>query len=262
MSESTATTRVMPALFLGLGSPANAIERNAWSDAWRIVGAALPRPRAVLCISPYWLSSGAQVTAAAAPETLHEAGGAPALAEVRYPAPGDPALARQVVSLLGSDAGIAPERGLDQGAWGVLMAMFPDADIPVLQLGLDTRRDGAWHYALARRLAPLRDEGLLILATGNIVHNLRLHDERALAAHAWAIRFRDTVEARMREGQHDALADWPSLPDAKNAVPEPAHFLPLLYLLAVGRDGDRVTVFSDEVRGAVAMTSFLIDGAA
>ena len=252
----------MPVLFLGHGSPMNAIERNAWSDAWRTIGAALPRPRAVVCISAHWETQGPAVTGAQAPETIHDFYGFPqALFDVRYRAPGDPALARTVASLLGDEAGIDPARGIDHGAWSVLLPMFPEADIPVLQVGLDVTRDGAWHYAVARRLAPLRDEGVLILGSGNIVHNLRLHDMRATAAHAWATRFRDTVEARIREGDHDALMQWDTLPDARNAVPTPEHFLPLLYVLANGRVGEKVTVFNDEVRGAIAMTSLMIDAA-
>lgn len=252
----------MPVLFIGHGSPMNTIEQNTWSNAWRILGAALPRPRAILCVSAHWETQGPALTGTAAPETIHDFYGFPqALFDVRYPAPGDPALAREIASLLGDEATVDPVRGLDHGAWSVLLPMFPNADVPVLQLGLDTARDGAWHYALARRLAPLRDAGVLILGSGNIVHNLRLHDMRATAAHAWATRFRDTVEARMREGDHAALADWPSLPDARNAVPTPEHYLPLLYALANGRDGDKVTVFNDDVRGAIAMTSLLIDRA-
>lgn len=252
----------MPVLFLGHGSPMNAIERNAWSDAWRLIGAALPRPRAVVCISAHWETQGPAVTGAQAPETIHDFYGFPqALFDVRYQAPGDPALARTVASLLGDEARIDPARGIDHGAWGVLLPMFPEADIPVLQVGLDVARDGAWHYTVARRLAPLRDEGVLILGSGNIVHNLRLHDMRATAAHVWATRFRDTVEARIREGDHDALTQWDTLPDARNAVPTPEHFLPLLYVLANGRAGEKVTVFNDQVRGAIAMTSLMIDAA-
>lgn len=254
------TGRTMPVLFIGHGSPMNAIETNAWSDAWRVLGAALPRPRAILCVSAHWDTEGPQVTGSAAPETIHDFYGFPqALFDVRYRAPGDPALAQRIVSLLGEGVQVDPMRGLDHGAWSVLLPMFPAADIPVLQLGIDTRRDGAWHYALAQRLAPLRDEGVLLLCSGNIVHNLRLHDMRATAAHAWALRFRDAVNALIRTGQHRALIDFPTLPDARNAVPTPEHFLPLLYALANGRRGEQVTVFNDEVRGAISMTSLLVD---
>lgn len=260
--EPEVSERTMPVLFIGHGSPMNAIEDNAWSNAWRLVGAALPRPRAVLCISPHWESDGPRVTGAEAPGTIHDFRGFPqALHDVRYPAPGDPALARRVVELLGDGAGIDPERGLDHGAWSVLLPMFPKADVPVVQLGIDTRRDGAWHYALARRLNPLRDEGVLLLASGNIVHNLGLFDPRATTAPAWASRLRDHVNALIREGSHRALMDWPSLPDATLAVPSPEHFIPLLYALANGRPGEQVTVFNDDLVGSLSMTSLLIDAA-
>lgn len=256
------TERTMPVLFIGHGSPMNAIERNAWSDAWRVVGAALPRPRAILCVSAHWETPGPRVTGAAAPETIHDFRGFPqALFEARYPAPGDPELARHVAALLGDGASVDPERGLDHGVWSVLLPMFPGADIPVLQLSLDTGRDGAAHYALARRLGPLRDEGVLLLCTGNIVHNLRYFDPRVSAGLPWALRFRDLVEKLMREGDHTSLMRFDALPDAQLAVPSPEHFLPLLYALANGREGDAVTVFCDDVVGGIAMTSLLIDRA-
>ncbi|WP_242164798.1 4,5-DOPA dioxygenase extradiol [Lysobacter sp. M15] len=254
------TARTMPVLFVGHGSPMNTIEHNAWSDAWRLVGAALPRPRAILCVSAHWETAGPQVTGSASPATIHDFYGFPqALFDVRYPAPGDPALARRVVELLGAEAGIDPERGLDHGVWSVLVPMFPEADIPVVQLGIDTRRDGAWHYAVARRLGALRDEGVLILCSGNIVHNLRLYDPRAAGGAAWAVRFRDQVNALLRDGNHRALMDWPSLTDAQQAIPTPEHYIPLLYALANGRAGDKVTVFNDDVASTLSMTSLLID---
>ena len=262
MTTRPMTAGTMPVLFIGHGSPMNAIEDNAWSNAWRLVGAALPRPRAVLCVSAHWESDGPRVTGAERPATLHDFRGFPqALFDARYPAPGSPVLATRVRELLGDEADIDPERGLDHGAWSVLLPMFPQADVPVVQLALDTRRDGAWHYALARRLGPLRDEGVLILASGNIVHNLGLFDSRATNATAWALRFRDRVDALIRDGDHLALADWPSLPDAQLAIPTPEHYLPLLYALANGRPGEQVTVFNDEVVGTLSMTSLLIDAA-
>lgn len=254
--------RTMPVAFVGHGSPMNTLEDNAWTQAWRVLGAAL-RPRAILCVSAHWETDGAQVTGAAAPETIHDFHGFPqALFDVRYPAPGDPQLARRVVELLGdADARIDPARGLDHGAWSVLLPMFPAADVPVVQLGIDTRRDGAWHYALARRLNPLRDEGVLILASGNFLHNLRLFDYRATGAEPWAAGFRDRVNGLVRDGRHRALMDWPTLPDAALAIPTPEHYVPLLYALANGRPGDTVTVFNDDVRSSIAMTSFLLDQA-
>jgi 4,5-DOPA dioxygenase extradiol len=254
-------TLPMPVLFLGHGSPMNAIDDNPWSRTWRELGQRLRRPRAILCVSAHWETAGPKLTGNTKPDTIHDFYGFPqALFDVQYRAPGDHALAQRVVELLGEDAGarIDPQRGLDHGAWSVLLPMYPDADIPVVQLGIDTRRQGAWHYALARRLAPLRDEGVLILASGDIVHNLRLFDYHATTAPEWAVRFRDTVNDHIRERRHAALADWPSLDDAALAIPTPEHYIPLLYALANGRDGDGLAFFNDDVRSSLSMTSLLI----
>jgi 4,5-DOPA dioxygenase extradiol len=252
----------MPVLFLGHGSPMNAIEDNAWSRAWRALGERLPRPRAILCVSAHWETPGPWLTGSAAPPTIHDFGGFPqALFDVRYPAPGDPALAQRVVELLGEDATarIHPERGLDHGAWGVLRPMYPDADIPIVQLGIDSRQPGAWHVALAQRLAPLRDEGVLVVASGDIVHNLRLFDWHDQTSLPWALRFRDRVNTLIREGNLAALADWPALgEDAALSIPTPEHYLPLLYALALACDGDTLEFFNDDVIGSLSMTSLLI----
>lgn len=254
-----------PVLFLGHGSPMNAIEDNAWSLAWRALGERLPRPRAILCVSAHWETPGPWLTGSEAPDTIHDFGGFPqALFDVRYPAPGDPALAQRVVALLGEDVGarIDPDRGLDHGAWGVLRPMYPGADIPIVQLGIDTRRPGAWHAGLARRLAPLRDEGVLVVASGDIVHNLRLFRWHDPAPLPWALRFRDRVNALIRAGDLAALADWPALgEDARLSIPTPEHYIPLLYALALARDGDALHFFNDDVIGSLSMTSLLIGSA-
>lgn len=256
-----APAHTLPVLFLGHGSPMNAIEDNVWSQAWRALGARLPRPRAILCVSAHWETHGPWVTGHAAPSTIHDFGGFPrALFDAQYPAPGDPALAQRVVDLLGdAQARIDPERGLDHGVWGVLKPMYPEADIPVVQLGIDSRRPGAWHVALAQRLAPLREEGVLVVASGDIVHNLRLFDFRAAAPLPWALRFRDRVNALIRDGNLSALADWPALgDDAALSIPTPEHYLPLLYALALARDGDALEFFNDDVIGSLSMTSLII----
>ncbi len=257
----SAPTQTLPVLFLGHGSPMNAIEDTVWSRAWRALGARLPRPRAILCVSAHWETQGPWVTGSAAPPTIHDFGGFPrALFDARYPAPGDPALAQRVVDLLGdAQARIDPERGLDHGAWGVLKPMYPEADIPVVQLGIDSRRPGAWHVALAQRLAPLRDEDVLVVASGDIVHNLRLFDFRAFAPLPWASRFRDRVNALIVEGNLAALADWPALgDDAALSIPTPEHYIPLLYALALAREGDALQFFNDDVIGSLSMTSLII----
>ncbi len=257
----SAAEQALPVLFIGHGSPMNAIEDNTWSRAWRALGARLPRPRAILCVSAHWETHGPWATGSAAPPTLHDFGGFPrALFDAQYPAPGDPALAQRVVDLLGdAQARIDSARGLDHGAWGVLKPMYPDANIPVVQLGIDSQRAGAWHVALARRLAPLRDDGVLVVASGDIVHNLRLFDVRDTTPLPWASRFRDRINALILDGDPAALADWPALgDDAALSIPTPEHYLPLLYALALARNGDAVQFFNDDVIGSLSMTSLIL----
>jgi 4,5-DOPA dioxygenase extradiol len=258
------TSPRQPVLFVGHGSPMNAIERNPWSAAWQRLGQRLPRPRAILCVSAHWETRGVAVTASPAPETIHDFYGFPQpLFDVRYPAPGDPALARRIAALdTALPIRLDPARGLDHGAWSVLRVMFPAADVPVLQLSLDTRQPGAWHYAFARRLAPLRDEGVLVVGSGDIVHNLGLFRFGHSTALPWALRFRDEVNRRIAAADHAALADWPALGgDAALAVPTPEHFLPLLYVLALQRADDRIETFNDDVVSALSMTSLVVGGA-
>ncbi len=202
----------MPVLFVGHGNPMNAIERNEFHEAWIALGKRLPRPKSILCVSAHWETRNAYVTATDAPETIHDFYGFPrALFEVRYPAPGDPALARRVAALVASErVRLDPGRGLDHGAWSVLVAMYPDADVPVVQLSMDTSRPGRHHYALARQLAPLRDEGVLVIGSGNIVHNLRQFDFRDPTPLAWANRCDAEIRAHVAAGRHDALMDYPA----------------------------------------------------
>jgi len=256
--------RTMPALFVGHGSPMNAIEDNAFSRAWRALAGRLPKPRAILCVSAHWETHGVAVAAAERPVTIHDFYGFPeALFAVRYPAPGDPALARRAAELLAPEpVRLDTEWGLDHGAWSVLRVMYPEADIPVVQLGIDTARPGPFHHDLARRLAPLRDEGVLIVGSGNIVHNLHLFRYDRPEPLDWAQRFDDTVRERIRSGDHAALSHPESLgPEARLAVPTPEHYLPLLYVLAVRRADDRLSFFNETVTSAISMTSVMFDGA-
>lgn len=255
------TVTQMPALFVGHGNPMNAIEHNRFHRRWERLGRELPRPRAVLCISAHWESRGLFLTGAGRPETIHDFYGFPqALFEVRYPAPGDPGLARRCAALLaGHGATPDPARGLDHGAWSVLVAMYPDADVPVVQLSLDTSRPGDFHYALARELAPLREAGVLVLASGNIVHNLRLFNYHDPTPPGWAVAFDAAVRERIRARRHADLVDYGRLgPDAALAIPTPEHYLPLLYALALQRDDEPATFFNDEVVGSLSMTSVLV----
>ena len=248
----------MPALFLGHGSPMNAIEDNEFHRAWRALGPRLPRPRAVLCVSAHWETRGVYAGATASPETIHDFYGFPqALFDVQYRAPGDPALARRAAQLAGAQQDA--DRGLDHGAWGVLIAMYPDASVPVVQLSLDTTQPGAFHYALAKKLAPLRDEGILIVGSGNIVHNLGVWRPGDGRPYDWALRFDAEVRKRIDAGDHQALADYPSLgADARLSIPTPEHYLPLLYVLALQEKGEAPVYVNNKVMTSISMTSVVI----
>jgi 4,5-DOPA dioxygenase extradiol len=259
----------MPVLFVGHGSPMNAIEDNGWRRVWQRLGATLPRPRAVVCVSAHWETRGVAVTAVKRPATIHDFYGfPPELFALEYPAPGDPDLAAEVARCAGDTTmpvWLDTERGLDHGAWSVLCAMYSAADVPVLQLSLDTHQPGTWHYAFAQRMAFLRNAGVLVLASGNIVHNLPLLGRywNAAAPPDWALRFRDRVSELVARRDHAALCNWRDLDvDAALAVPTPEHYLPLLYALALQRDDDAVRVFNDDVFATLAMTSWVIGASA
>jgi 4,5-DOPA dioxygenase extradiol len=244
----------MPALFLGHGNPMNAHATNAWTDAWSALGRSIPRPRAVLSISAHWFGEGAAVTAMEQPRTLHDFGGFPdELFAFRYPAPGSRVLAAQAAGLLAPTPVPMDEGwGLDHGTWSVLCHLFPDASVPVVQLRMDETQPASFHYALGRRLAALRDDGVLLLGSGNVVHNLHAYawGRHSVAPFDWAVRF----EARARElvaaGLHEPLVDYESLGrDAQLSVPTPDHYLPLLYVLGAGRADDAVSFPVDGVDG-------------
>ncbi len=253
----------MPALFLGHGSPMNAIEESAFRGAWAELGRLLPRPAAILCVSAHWETRGVSITSSQAPATIHDFYGFPEeLFAVRYPAPGDPALARRVASLLsGVGAELDPLRGLDHGCWSVLLAMYPKADVPVVQLSLDSRQEAAFHYELAKQLQPLRDAGVLVLGSGNVVHNLRLADFQLDEGYDWAVRFDAELRARVQAGDHAAVVGYAGqgTGDARLAIPTPEHYLPLVYALALQAPADEVRLFNDRcVLGSISMTSVLI----
>jgi 4,5-DOPA dioxygenase extradiol len=251
-------------MFVGHGSPMNAIEDNSWHRAWGEKAATLPRPNAILCVSAHWETDGPAVTASDRPETIHDFSGfPPALFAVRYPAPGDPALARRVADLLTPErVSLDPDRGLDHGAWSILRVMYPSADVPVVQLGLDSRRPGSHHYALAECLAPLRDEGVLVVASGNVVHNLRRFDWGSTDPLDWALRFDTEVKARIRSRDHAALTDPYSLSaDGRLSVPTPEHYLPLLYVLGLRASDEPVSFFNEDVVSSISMTSVVVGAA-
>ncbi len=247
-----------PALFIGHGSPMNAITDNPFRALWRELGGTLPRPRAVLCVSAHWETRGPMVCTAEPPQTLHDFGGfPPALYAVRYPAPGSPALAQRIQALADGEVSLNPGWGLDHGAWQILMHLFPAADVPVVQLSLARSYTAEQHLDLARKLSVLRGEGVLILGSGNIVHNLR--QIGGSGTPVWAIDF-DTAVAKAIENQDlQALADYGALPGAALAVPTPEHYWPLLYVLATRHADDRLLFLSERFDlGSISMRSVRI----
>lgn len=236
----------LPALFVGHGNPLNALQENDWTRAWAALGASLPRPRAVLSISAHWYVAATAVTAMAAPRTIHDFGGFPReLYEVQYPARGDAALAARVQQLL-APLPVAADRdwGLDHGTWAVLRHMYPQADVPVVQLSIDERQPAAFHYRLGAQLQALRSEGVLVFGSGDVVHNLHAYawGRHAQEPYSWAVRFENTVRSRLLAGEPETLIDYTDLgEDALLAVPTPEHYLPLLYVLGAGFAGEQVS---------------------
>ncbi len=262
--------RKMPVLFVGHGSPMNAIEDNEFSQGWYTVGKDLPKPKAILCVSAHWETWGTLVTAMENPKTIHDFGGfPPELYAVRYPAPGSPWLAEEIKKVIRSvEIGLDADWGLDHGCWSVLRQMFPKADIPVVQLSLDYTQPGLYHYNLAKELAPLRDQGVLILGSGNMVHNLRrvvlpggdLSNFNQPFALEWAKEADAIFKKLISTESFEALADYQSLgASVQLAVPTPEHYLPMLYALALKTKDETVTYFNDKpLAGSLTMTSLLI----
>jgi 4,5-DOPA dioxygenase extradiol len=255
----------MPALFLGHGSPMNAIEPNRYATVWAGLGTSLPRPRAILCVSAHWYTNGTGVTAMAQPRTIHDFYGFPqALFDCQYPAPGDPQLAARVQQLLRPTPVVADQEwGLDHGAWSVLKFMYPEATVPVIQLSLDGSLSLTQHYELAKRLAPLRDEGVLILGSGNVVHNLRrMQRDGDAAAFEWATAFSTVVRNAIAKHAHATLLDLSAHGAAASySVPTPEHYLPLLYVLALQRADELVSLPVDGIdMGSIGMLSALVGG--
>jgi len=247
-------TNRLPVIFFGHGNPMNAMAQNGYTEAWRRVGRETPRPKAILAISAHWYLPGTAVTISTVPETIHDFGGfPPELYQVHYPAPGDPALARRVQQLLAPLEVAADDTwGLDHGTWSVLLHVYPEADIPIVQLSIDATEPAAFHFDIGRRLAPLRDEGILIIGSGNLVHNLQAYawGRQPQAAHDWAVRFENTAKALMLAGDFESLVDYESLgPDAALSIPTPDHYLPLLYVLGAGQPGEAVRFPVEGIEG-------------
>ncbi len=253
----------MPAIFLGHGNPMNALQENGYTETWRRLGKSVPKPKAILAISAHWTTRGIAVTAMPEPRTIHDFGGFPqALFDIRYPAPGDPALAQRVQELL-TPFEVAPDQtwGLDHGVWSVLLKMFPDADVPVVQLSIDATQPAEFHYQIGRKLAPLRDEEILIIGSGNVVHNLRsmIWIEGA-PAYDWAVRFNDKVRECLLGTEVEQLAMFAQWgPDAALAVPTDEHFLPLLYIAGTRQDDEAISIATDGIdAGSISMMSAIV----
>ncbi|HKC63399.1 MAG TPA: 4,5-DOPA dioxygenase extradiol [Pyrinomonadaceae bacterium] len=240
------TEKPMPAIFFGHGNPMNALMENDYTRGWATIGKRCPRPRAIVCISAHWYLPVTAVTAMQQPRTIHDFGGFPReLYEVKYPAPGDPELARRVESLLAPTPVRLDERwGLDHGTWSVLCHVFPEADVPIVQLSIDETQPAEFHYELGERLAPLRDEGVLIVGSGNLVHNLHAYawGRHAVEPLDWAVRFEERARELLLTGDHRPLINYESMGrDAMLSAPTPDHYLPLLYVIALQREGEEIS---------------------
>nr|WP_221260041.1 4,5-DOPA dioxygenase extradiol [Flavobacterium okayamense] len=257
---------LMPVLFIGHGSPMNAIEDNEFSQRWQKMGKEIPEPKAVVVISAHWLTIGTFVTAMNQPKTIHDFGGFPqALFDVQYPAPGDPSLANEIQKMITNPAvEFDHDWGLDHGTWSVVKHMYPKADIPVLQLSIDYHKPAEYHYQLAKQLLNLRKKGVLIIGSGNMVHNLRMvaWDKMNVDNYGydWAIEMNDIFKNKILSKDHKALFEYEKLNSAaKLAIPTPDHYFPLIYSLALQTDNDKVEFFNDKlVAGSLTMTSVKI----
>jgi 4,5-DOPA dioxygenase extradiol len=261
------STERMPVLFIGHGSPMNAIEENEFVQGWRNIGKTLPKPNAILCVSAHWETRGTMVTAMDKPTTIHDFGGFPKeLFEVQYPAPGSPELAEETKSIIKkTEVGLDQKWGLDHGAWSIVKRLYPDADVPVIEMSLDYYQSPHFHYELSKELSPLRRKGVLIIGSGNMVHNLglvawnRLNDTEF--GYDWALEARAMMNKFILDGDHQQLINYQSQGKAYNlAIPTPEHYLPLLYALALKEEDETVTLFNDKpVGGSLTMTSLRID---
>lgn len=265
ISEAFEYTPKMPVLFLGHGSPMNAIEENEFVKGFRTISSEIQKPKVILCISAHWETIGTQVTAMQNPKTIHDFGGFPQeLFNVEYPAPGSPTLAKEIQGIIKSTAVILDDKwGLDHGAWSVIKHLYPNADIPVIQLSLDRNKTPAEHYTLAQELSKLRNKGILIVGSGNIVHNLRkiawnkVNEDYAFD---WALEVKHKVNQYIQDENHQALINYSKQgKEFQLAIPTPEHYLPLLYSLALQDKGEKAEIFNDKsLGGSLSMTSLKI----
>ncbi|MBB4117795.1 4,5-DOPA dioxygenase extradiol [Mesonia hippocampi] len=266
MTSTMSNTGKMPVLFLGHGSPMNAIEENEFVSAFRKLGQEIIRPNAILCISAHWETKGTFVTAMQNPPTIHDFGGFPqALFDVQYPAKGSPELAQETKSIITkTEVGLDDKWGLDHGAWSVIKHLYPNADIPVIQMSIDYTKPARYHYELAQELNSLRHKGVLIIGSGNMVHNLRMVAWKKLNeefAFDWATEANEKMKSHILSGDFQPLIDFKSQGKAFDlAIPTPEHYLPLLYTLALKEENEKITLFNDKaVGGSLTMTSVKIE---
>jgi 4,5-DOPA dioxygenase extradiol len=264
--EGLPSTEKMPVLFLGHGSPMNAIEENQFVTGFRNIAKSLPTPNAILCISAHWYTKGTKVTAMQMPKTIHDFGGFPqALFDVQYPAKGSPALAEETKSILKpTHVELDDTWGLDHGAWSVIKHLYPKANIPVIQLSIDYTKQPQFHFDLAKQLSALRQKGILIIGSGNIVHNLGLVDfpnfNKDNYGFDWAIEARAFVNKHLLDGDYAPLIHYTKQSQAiQLAIPTPEHYLPLLYTLGLQQKGESISLFNDKLlAGSLSMTSLKI----
>ncbi len=267
-SKDLPNSPTMPILFLGHGSPMNAIEENQFVDGFRKIALSLPRPAAILCISAHWYTHGTKVTAMEMPRTIHDFGGFPkALFEVQYPAKGSPKLAKETKDLLLPNLVELDENwGLDHGAWSVIKHLYPAANIPVIQMSIDYSKPAQFHFDLAKQLSALRNKGILIIGSGNIIHNLGLVDfpnfNKDNYGYDWAIEARETINGFLLSGNYQPLIQYEKQSKALQlAIPTPEHYLPLIYTLGLHQSSESLTLFNDKLlAGSLSMTSVIIGG--
>lgn len=245
---------ILPAIFFGHGNPMNALLKNPYTEAWGRFGQQTPKPKAILAISAHWFVPGTGVTVSTSPETIHDFGGFPReLYRVQYPAPGDPALARRVQQMLAPlPVQLDNSWGLDHGTWSVLCHVYPEAEVPVVQLSIDESRPTSFHFEIGRKLAPLREEGILIAGSGNLVHNLHTYawGRHLPEPYDWAVRFETEARAMMLAGEYKPLIDYETLGrEAMLSIPTPDHYLPLLYVIGTRQQGEAVTFPVEGVDG-------------
>jgi 4,5-DOPA dioxygenase extradiol len=262
LTDGFSASPKMPVLFLGHGNPMNAITENEFAAGFRAVAKNLPRPQAIICISAHWETKGTFITAMEKPKTIHDFGGFPKeLFEVNYPAKGSPETARLTKDTVKkTEIVLGHDWGLDHGCWSVIKHMFPNADIPVLQLSLDYTKPPQWHYELAKELEALRSKGVLIVGSGNIVHNLGKIQWNSNKPLDWAESANQKIKRLIQEENHQALYNYKTLgSDVQQAIPTPEHFLPLLYVLGLKKPNENLSLFNDKTElGAISMTSVKI----